>query len=93
MTKCNACGSTIDIGCRAVFVHDGKEDLIFCDNNECMRDYYRRNPTIDMEMDGETADEHISRLESQNDIYEGRYEEEESLEDIEKSALTVRDLI
>lgn len=93
MTECNACGSTIDIGCRAVFVHDGKEDLIFCDNNECMRDYYRRNPTIDMEMDGETAGMHMSRLNRQHDIHFGLYDEEESLKDIELSALTVRDLI
>ena len=92
MTECAECGSTIDIGCRAVFVHDGKEELIFCDN-ECMRDYYRRNPTIDMEMDGETAGMHISRLNSQHDIHFGLYEEDESLKDIEKSALTMRDLI
>ena len=92
MTECAGCGCPIRDGSNDVFVKDGKEELDFCDR-ECMKDYYEKHPTIDMEMDGETADEHISRLESQNDIHEGRYEEEESLKDIELSALTRRDVI
>ena len=92
MTECAECGCPIRDGSNDVFVKDGKEELDFCDR-DCMKDYYENHPTIDMEMDGETADEHISRLESQNDIHEGRYEEEESLKDIELSALTMRDVI
>jgi ribosomal protein L24E len=50
MTECAGCGCPIRDGSNDVFVKDGKEELDFCDR-ECMKDYYEKHPTIDMEMD------------------------------------------